>query len=194
LKKYLENMKIVADGYFHRIPSAEEYWRNRTFETKELSHILEWKIDWERACSNKKISGKPIGTYIRTIKFSPAGRINFDSNTGEVWIPWHRGIAAIVRDLLQNAVYANSTIHDPWNPGRNEFAHLWLLANYEKNHVELRLANGSTSDSSMVYQKLKKYRWSYLTELGGSIETADVPQKGMVEIRMRIPYAGSLAF
>lgn len=191
LEQYVTTMKCVADGYFHRIPSTKDYYKNRTFENIAVTKTIE-HIDWKNAHAGKERDIKSDYVCDREIRFSRTGEISFDPNSGEVWIAWNRDIAGIVRGLLQNAVYANKRIRDPWDSGLDISADLWVRVNYSKKSVEMILVNNSTDDSGTIYEDLKKYRWSYLIELGGSVEPATVPQTGVVGIRVCIPYAAYL--
>lgn len=100
LLDFLANMKALAEFFFHRIPLAEEYYKDKTFETNVLSQTIN-RIDWEYASA-----GKSVCKDKRIIKFDLSGKTAFDCNAKEVWIPWHRFIARIVENLLKNAVYA----------------------------------------------------------------------------------------
>jgi hypothetical protein len=186
LEKYIIEMKSLADGCFHRIPSAQDYWKDRSFETNALSVIID-RIDWKRASN-----GKTVDARDRIVQFSQAGEISFDSNAVEIWIVWHRGIAGIVRDLLQNAVYADSQISDPWDSGQKVLSDLWVRVDYGKESAELILANAAKDSCSVIYEKLKKHRWSYLTEMGGIVDIAEVQQENVAGVRVRIPYAAYL--
>lgn len=188
---YIAAMKSLVDAYFHRIPSTKEYWREQTFETKALTQVIR-RIDWKKASSSKSCNSKELGMRDRAVRISHAGEINFDSDTGEVWIMWHRFIAGIVLDLLRNAVYSCDAIHDPWDPGRPEKADLWIRVDYEKEYVDLILANASHDKSEHVFSKLKKHRWSHLMDLGGRITYEEIPKEDVVGIRVRIPYAAYL--
>jgi hypothetical protein len=185
LLTYLKATKSIADAYFHRIPSAEEYCKKRTFETDALAKIIS-RIDWKVASA-----GKSVGENNREIKFSLTGIINFDRNAKEVWIPWHRFIAGIVMDLLRNAVYAKERIGDPWKPTQNEHADLWVRVDYEEKLLKMTLANASKDGLSDVFPKLKKHRWSHLEDLGGKIETVEL-HKDMLGVQVKIPYAAYL--
>lgn len=194
LEKYINAMKSVADAYFYRIPSTQNYHRERTFETREIEQVKK-TINWSMASEGKKMcNGTPVSMNDRIIYVSLTGTIDFDSNAGEVWIVWHRGIFGIVLDLLRNAVYADVQIPDPWDSGRKESADIWVRVDYERESVALTLASASISDTKTVFQELEKnkHRWSELTNIGGRVEPVDVPLKNTVGVRVRIPYAGFL--
>src|SRR6185369_1570703 len=146
LEDYITSVKFVADAYFYRIPSAENYCNERVFETKALYEVIN-KIVWKRASDRKLREGKPIDTHVRIVKVSMAGVINFDNKAGEIWIAWHHGIYSIVLDLLRNAVYATSQIADPWDTTQQDKADLWIKVDYDKESVILTLANASESNS-----------------------------------------------
>ncbi|MCL5238086.1 MAG: phosphoribosyltransferase [Nitrospirae bacterium] len=190
LETYVASMKAVADAFFHRIPLTKEYWRDRTFETKALTQIIK-RIEWKGASDGKVCNGNFVESRKRSIKFSLSGALNFDSSSGEVWITWHRGIAGIVLDLLRNAVYSTSVIIDPWDPGRQEYADLWVRVDYETKAVTMIFTNASACNSTTVLPKLKKHRWSHLTAIGGSVEPIDLTDK-ILGIRISIPYAAYL--
>lgn len=192
LEKYLIAMKYVVEAYFHLIPDAKEYHKERTFETVALRRITDNRIDWKQASDGKTCNGNSVEKHERTIRFSNTGKIYFDSGAGEIWITWHRRIAGIVLDLLRNAVYAHSKISDPWDSGRNECADLWVRVDYKKEYLALTLVNASPCNSNEVFTMLKKDRWSYLKELGGLVEPAEVSQEGLAGISVIIPYAGYL--
>jgi hypothetical protein len=135
LEQYLTSMKLVADCYFHRIPSTQNYYDTLTFEKNALPQIIN-RIDWTRASKNKEFAaGRPVSHDNRIIKVSHEGEINFDPYAGEVWIAWNRGVAGIVRDLLQNAVYATKQIPDPWDSRPGILAHLWVRVKYGMESV-----------------------------------------------------------
>lgn len=185
LETYIETIKSIADAYFHRVLSTQDYWRVRTFETKELIPIIS-TIKWESACESKSVESRN-----RLVKISHTGEIGFDCNSGEVWIPWHRGIAAIVLDLLRNAVYSNGQIPDPWYADQQDKADLWVRVNYGKEGIELILANASKYGHQEIFSNLKKHRWFPLLELGGRVDSKDIAQN-VVGIRVSIPYAAYL--
>jgi hypothetical protein len=194
LSDFIAAMKAIAATYFHIIPSAKEYSKERTFETKALDEVIN-HIDWKRASHGKYYEGKPIHTQNRNIKTSLSNEIAFDSKAGEVWIPWHLDIYKIVADLLMNAVYAENPISDPfadpWYNNQQDQADLWLCVNYKKTFIELILANASKYDSQTVFSKLKEQRWQFLKELNGSVEPVNIKQN-IVGIKVCIPYAGHL--
>lgn len=185
LLDFLANMKALAAFFFHRIPLADEYYKDKTFETNVLSQTIN-RIDWEKASA-----GKPVYKDKRIIKFDLLGKIDFDCNAKEVWIPWHRYIAGIVVNLLKNAVYAQNKITNPWNSYGNELADIWVHVDYRKELLELTLANASTCDHKYIFSKMKKQRWTYLIDLGGEINTIALP-KNIIGIQVKIPYAAYL--
>ena len=191
LEKYVNEMKHVANGYFHLIPSAQNYWKERTFETKALSKVID-RIDWKKASENKLCDGCRVEERERKIEFSQTGIIDFDSNAREVWIVWHRGIAAIIRDLLQNAVYAGGEIMDPWDSKQDMSADMWVRVNYEKKFVDLTLANSVKCNPTGIYKKLKNDRWSYLVELGGTVKGVEIERENIAGLQVKIPYAAYL--
>ncbi len=185
LLDFLDNMKALAEFFFHRIPLAEEYYKDKTFETNVLSQTIN-RIDWEEACA-----GKSVCKDKRIIKFDLLGEIDFDCNAKEVWIPWHRFIARIVVNLLKNAVYAQNKITNPWNSFENELADLWVHVDYRNELLELTLANASTCDHKDIFSKMKKKRWTYLIDLGGEINTIALSEN-IIGIQVKIPYAAYL--
>lgn len=191
LETYMVNMKSVADDYFHRIPSVQEYWCTMSFETNALSYIIN-SIDWKMASSDKYCDGNKVSERKRKIEITHSNVIGFDSNAVEIWIPWHHGITHIVGDLLQNAVYSKNEIHDPWSRVPDILADLWIRVDYNKESLLLIMANASSCTSDAVYENLqkKKHRWTYLMELGGGIEPVNIPQQYVAGIQLRIPYAG----
>jgi hypothetical protein len=198
LEAYIINMNSIAEAFFHRIPSTEKYWREKTFQENAVSLLIN-RINWENASSGKKFNSETLSNHSRVIKFSPTGEINFDSNAGEVWIVWHRFISGIVLDLMRNAVYAQKPIPDPWDlnqSDQSEKADLWMRIDYQNEFVDITLVNSSKSSSETVFHKLKKKdRWSHLIELGGNILPAELParaKEGKAGVRVRIPYAAYL--
>ena len=191
LGEYIIAMKMIAEAFFHRIPSAKEYYKNRTFESDSLTQIID-RIDWEKASANKFINGKPVSNENRIIEFSNAGGLNFERHSEEVWIPWHRFIAGIVMDLFRNTVYASDQIQDPWDGTNNSSAHLWIKVDYLPKNIEISLINKSYYNSEKIFSKLKTHRWIYLKELGGLIEPVASQDSNLICLKIIIPYAAHL--
>ena len=183
LISYIEAMKVVADSYFHCIPSASDYWKNPTFENT-LSQLYK-NMPWKMESSNKKVNQGE-----RIIEISTAGERNFDPEAGEVWIAWPHAIPGIIKDLYLNAVYASQQSQDPWAPHPDKVADLWVRINYGKNAVEVILANSVKSTPEIIFSKLKN-RWSSLENIGGSVTSVDV-SPNVFGVQVRIPYAGYL--
>jgi hypothetical protein len=190
LEEYVTAVKSIADAFFHRIPLAYEYWEGRTFETIALKQIIS-RIDWKKASGEKSYAGKTLDTGDRTIELSLAGKINFDSNAGEIWIAWHRPITGILLDLLRNAVYAPVPIPDPWDMLQQKQAHMWLRVDYGKESADLIMANAAPCDPNHIFPTLKEHRWSPLFDIGGTVEPVEM-QQGTFGVRVRIPYAAYL--
>jgi len=184
LKDYIMVMKKVADAYFHRIPSATDYWRNTSF-SETIMQIIK-QINWEKASNKKGVERRD-----RQIKISTAGQYNFDPSAGEVWVCWIHGIPGIVKDLCRNAVYADKQCKDPWSSAQmDESADLWIRIDFEKEGMNVILANSVNGNTSQIFQKLK-YRWSYLENIGGGIVQEEVSDS-VFAVQVRIPYAGHL--
>ena len=186
LMGYTEAIKSVAEAFFHRIPSTQNYWRGRTFETSELNRIKN-RIDWKRACE-----GKDVETRARKIELSQSGDMSFNVEDGEIWIAWHRGIHGIIQDLFRNAVYSSGKLLDPWSAVTDEMADMWVRVDYFADHVGLTLANQSQLPQEVIFDSLKKYRWPALTELGGDVSPVENIGGNIFGVIVRIPYAAYL--
>jgi len=190
LKHYISEMGSLAECYFHRIPSTQEYYRNNTFETSALSNII-ISLGW----GTKDASPKPDNTHgqNRVVVFSAASIIGFKRDSGEVWIAWNRCIEGIVSDLIGNARHVKDQILDPWDVTCQDMAHMWILLRYRETSVEIDLANASALNPDQLRTELedKSWRFSPLRELGGDIACSS-PKPGIVSICVRIPYAGYL--
>lgn len=191
LNCYLEAIRTIADAYFYRVRSATEYYKIRELEFGVLSRIID-RIDWKRASNNKTAaSGVPLNDRDRVIYVSASGNIDFDSNAGEVWIPWYQGIPGVLLDLMRNAAYATQQITDPWNSLNTDKADMWIRVDYGKKSVDITLANACNIVADDCRRALKTHRWIPITDIGGDVDPIDIAAN-VLGVRVRIPYAAYL--
>ena len=149
LEQYLEAVRTVMSAYFFQIHSAANYYNERSFEKLLIEKSK--RVQWKQASEDKKsIKGYPLNTRDRVIQISLTGEFDFDCNAGEVWIAWHQGIPRVLTDLVHNAVYANKMILDPWEPGLDEKADMWIWVDYRQKFVEIHLSNACLYDKRVT--------------------------------------------
>jgi hypothetical protein len=194
LGEVINKLHSIADCYFHRMDSKQEFGGNSFIKSVE-NLWGDKEISWDDVWKNKE----HISRFIPGIKLSADSGLGADFGGARwIWIPWHKYIVNLIRDLLINVIYRNKPITDPWQ-GDNSEADMWVHVKFEPREVHISFANGVSDDLDKIFKKIKegtneKTRWTSLSELGGSVEIdPDKSKPGkLLVLKVSIPYASHL--
>ncbi|MES9856436.1 MAG: phosphoribosyltransferase [Sedimenticola sp.] len=194
LSKVLDDLNCLADCYFYRISPKEEY-RGSGFKHQIIDIYGPEGINWDDVWKNKD----NLNRFKPKIKQSSRSGLNSDFGGAEwVWIPWHKHIVCIVRDLISNVVHRKGLIIDPFGID-NSTADMWIWVDYQPGFVSICFENSCQEDNSLIFDKIRentkdKTLWDSLEELGGGIAKMESESRcsDRLVIELTIPYASHL--
>lgn len=188
-------LNTVADCYFHRI-QPDEHIKGASFVTRVQELWTGTNIDWATLRERKKLPPGP-GPDIR-LSCDSGTRTDF-GNAQWVWIPWTRQIQLILQDLLMNALYRHSPISDPWVPGMEGNADMWIRVRFDVQFVTISIANACMEKPSEIFQRImqnskEKTRWDVVADLGGSVTHDESLGNNRIAVfNVCLPYAPFMA-
>ncbi len=192
VENVINDINQLADCYFYRLDPREGQ-RGRGFRESLEALWSNGEIRWTEAFQGKPGSIESFDPIIMQSKLSGLSS-NFDGARW-VWIPWHKHIVSLIKDLLMNVIHRTGQIHDPWDDGV-VLADMWVNVNYEPKRVLIRFATGCSKDISVIYRDIEKgtvekTRWEPLCELGGKVSLDEVMSKQgeRLVLEVSIPYA-----
>jgi hypothetical protein len=202
LKKLQANLNSIADFYFYRIDKDESPTKGQSFK-EEIRKIWDEKtfkqdVKTKQSSDEHKTTGEPDKGWL--IEDSSDSIIGSDfADHKWAWIPWHKHIVTLVRDLLTNVAHSSESIPDPWDDIQNDKADMWVNIKFITDRINIYLANGCEKSSSDRFKEIEqgtseKTRWTSLKDLGGTIELdSNKSTETLIVIKISIPYASYLA-
>lgn len=195
IKQVIDSLNCVADCYFHRM-SPGESTRGRSF-VDAVASIWAKSISWDDVWDNHSC----LTQFTQVIRNSDVSGMNGNfGNADWIWIPWHKHIVNLVRDILMNVIHRSESIADPWDATSTLKADMWVLVLFEPRTVSICFANGCTKELDTIFQEVEKgtnekTRWSPLVELGGAVEIDRnlSRDQSLLVLKITIPYAPYLA-
>jgi hypothetical protein len=163
---------ITINEIISKMPNSEEYWIN--------------------LCKSKN---KKLASRKYLIKNVGDASVSFpQTSKSELWFYWDSIIQEEFYYLLNNVIYSEKPIKDPFNSGlEDEIADMWINYSFSDKQITITLANCTQTDAEEIRQmteKNKRFQQEHLESLGGGINyrTEVTDGEKIIFTDIEIPY------